>query len=105
MESTNNSSRRRFRLRKLPARFAGLVMSLFLSIFMTCIVSLISTLRSKGMVDGLLHIWMGAWALSWIIAFPTLLLVLPLVKTATGFVVEKPEAFTAADEPSGPLAS
>ena len=105
MESTNNSSPRRFRLRKLPARFAGLVMPLFLSIFMTCIVSLISALRSIGMVNGLLHIWMGAWALSWIIAFPTLLLVLPLVKSATGFVVEKPEAFTAANGQSAPLRS
>jgi putative Mg2+ transporter-C (MgtC) family protein len=90
MKSTENSSRRLFRLRKLPARYAGLVMPLFLSVFMTCIVSLISTLRSIGMVNGLMHIWMGAWGLSWVIAFPTLLFVLPLVKTVTGFVVEKP---------------
>lgn len=89
MKSTENSSRRFFRLRKLPERHAGLVMPLFLSVFMTGIVSLIGTLRSQGTVDGLLHIRMGAWGLSWVIAFPTLLLVLPRVKTATGHVVEK----------------
>lgn len=90
MNSTKESSRTIFGLRKLPVRYAGLVLPLFLSIFMTCIVSLISTLHGVGMTTGLFRIWMGAWGLSWIIAFPTLLFVLPLVKAATGFVVEKP---------------
>ena len=89
MKTTDNPARRLFRLRKLPARYAGLVLPLFLSIFMTCIVSLISTLHGVGLSSGLFHIWMGAWGLSWVVAFPTLLLVLPLVKAATGFVVEK----------------
>jgi hypothetical protein len=31
---------------------------------------------------------MGAWGLSWIVAFPTLLLVLPLVRRATRALVE-----------------
>jgi hypothetical protein len=77
-----------FRLHKLPARYAGLVMPLLLSIFMTFIVSLISTLRSIGLVDGVVHVWMGAWGLSWIVAFPTLLLVLPVVRSATRALVE-----------------
>ena len=89
MKSTENHARRLFRLRKLPAHHAGLVMPLFLSVFMTCIVSLISTLHGIGLTAGLFHIWMGAWGLSWVVAFPTLLVVLPLVKAATGFVVEK----------------
>jgi hypothetical protein len=79
---------RYFRLRKLPARYAGVVMPLLLSIFMTFLVSQISTLRSIGMVDGMVHIWMGAWGLSWVIAFPTLLLVLPVVRSATRALVE-----------------
>ena len=89
MKPTEYPARRLFRLRKLPARYAGLVMPLFLSIFMTGIVSLISTVHGIGLTTGLFHIWMGAWGLSWVVAFPTLLLVLPLVKAATGFVVEK----------------
>ena len=97
MKTTEEPARRLFRLRKLPARYAGLVLPLFLSIFMTCIVSLISTLHGVGLTSGLFHIWMGAWGLSWIVAFPTLLLVLPLVKAATGFVVEKGQASSAAE--------
>jgi hypothetical protein len=79
---------RRFRPRKLPARYAGLIMPLLLSIFMTCIVSLISTLHGIGLTPGLFRVWMGAWGLSWVIAFPTLLLVLPLVRGATRALVE-----------------
>jgi hypothetical protein len=61
---------------------------LLLSLFMTCIVSLISTLKGVGIAPGVLRTWLGAWAISWVIAFPTLLLLLPLVKKATAFVVE-----------------
>jgi hypothetical protein len=63
-------------------------MPLLLSIFMTCVVSMISTVRGVGVGDGFLTIWLGAWGLSWLVAFPTLLLVLPLVKRATRFLVE-----------------
>jgi len=90
MKPTENPARRSFRLRKLPARYAGFVLPLLLSIFMTCIVSLISTLHGIGLTPGLFRVWLGAWGWSWVIAFPTLLFVLPLVKAATGIVVEKP---------------
>ena len=75
-------------LRKLPARYASVVMPLLLSVVMTCIVSLISTLHSVGMMHGLLPIWLGAWAVSWVIAFPTLLVVLPVARSVTCILVE-----------------
>ena len=75
-------------MRKLPARYAGLVLPLLLSILMTFIVSLISTLRGIGLAANLVQVWMGAWGLSWIVAFPTLLMVLPLVRRATRALVE-----------------
>ena len=80
------------RRRRLPARYAGIVMPLFLSLFMTCIVSLVSTLRGIGLAEHFLSIWLSAWGLSWLIAFPTLLMVLPLVRRLTALVVETPTA-------------
>ncbi|WP_329605234.1 DUF2798 domain-containing protein [Undibacterium hunanense] len=65
-------------------------MPFLLSILMTCIVSLISSLRSVGLEEHFIEIWMGSWALSWVFAFPTLLLVLPLVRRLTLLVVEAP---------------
>jgi Protein of unknown function (DUF2798) len=78
-----------FGLPKLPARYAGIVMPLLLSVFMTCIVSGISTLRSLGPVPGFVGMWFSAWALSWVVAFPTMLLVMPLVRKATAALVRQ----------------
>ncbi|KQO26127.1 hypothetical protein ASF16_20260 [Acidovorax sp. Leaf78] len=75
-------------MRKLPARSATWVMPLLLSLLMTFIVSLISTLRVAGFTLDVLRLWMSSWALSWLVAFPTLLLVLPLVRRATAAIVD-----------------
>lgn len=92
---TNPPDRSLLGLPKLPARYATLVMPLFLSILMTFIVSLVSTLLAVGPVAGFVGLWAGAWGLSWLVAFPTLLLVLPLVRRATAAVVDLPR-------PAGP---
>ncbi|CAN7168904.1 DUF2798 domain-containing protein [Acidovorax sp. LjRoot194] len=63
-------------------------MPLLLSLLMTFIVSLISTLRVAGFTLDVLRLWMSSWALSWLVAFPTLLLVLPLVRRATAAIVD-----------------
>ncbi len=76
--------------RKLPARYAEFVLPLLRSLIMTCVVSLISTLRSVGWVEHLLQLWLGAWALSWLVAFPLLLVVLPLARIMTSWLVERP---------------
>ncbi|WP_189431485.1 DUF2798 domain-containing protein [Alishewanella longhuensis] len=72
---------------KFPAKAAGLIMPLLLSILMTFIVSFVSTLKGLGIEGFTLIGWLSAWALSWLIAFPTLLMVLPLVKKLTAYLV------------------
>ena len=74
--------------RKLPARYATIVSPLVLSLLMTFIVSFISTLKSLGFQPGLPAIWLTAWGLSWLVAFPTLLLVLPVVRRIVGWLCE-----------------
>jgi hypothetical protein len=54
---------------------------------MTFIVSLIATVRAVGISDFSASEWMSAWGLSWMVAFPTLLLVLPLVRRIVGLLV------------------
>jgi hypothetical protein len=75
------------RLRRLPSRYAGIVMPFLLSLLMTCIVSFISTIQLIGLRPGVLQAWLSAWGLSWIIAFPVLLIVLPIVRRLTGLLV------------------
>jgi hypothetical protein len=59
-----------------------------LSIPMTFVVSGISTLKSLGPTPSFLVTWPTAWALSWLVAFPTLLVVLPLVRRIVTLVVK-----------------
>lgn len=75
------------RFRKLPARYGALVTPLILSGLMTLIVSGISTLRVLGPTPAFLQSWPGAWGLSWLIAFPVLLLALPVARKLTGMLV------------------
>lgn len=76
---------------KLPARYIGLVQPLILSIFMSFVVSGVATVKNVGLVEGFIPSWMSAWGISWLVAFPTLLVVLPLVKRVVGLIVDVPE--------------
>lgn len=76
--------------RRLPSRYAGIVMPLILSILMSGIVSCVATLTSLGMTPDFVGLWLNAWLASWLIAFPTLLIVLPIVRRLVALVVEPP---------------
>lgn len=78
--------------RRLPSRYGALVMPIVLSILMSLVVSGVSTMKSLGIGPDFLSTWPTAWFLSWLVAFPTLLLVLPLVRRIVGFLVEQPAA-------------
>lgn len=74
--------------KKLPNRYTSIVLPFLLSIIMTFVVSMVSTLRSLGLEEFSLYVWMSAWVISWLIAFPTLLLVLPVVRKITAILVQ-----------------
>lgn len=75
--------------KKLPARYMTIVMPLILSFMMSGVVSLISTLKNTGWHQNILSLWLTAWAISWIVAFPTVLLVLPLARKFAGLFVQQ----------------
>lgn len=75
--------------RKLPARTVGFVLPFVISIIMSCIVSGVATLHNIGPVPGFFGSWMEAWGFSWAIAFPTLLVVMPLARRLVFLFVEK----------------
>jgi hypothetical protein len=76
------------KLKRLPARYGTVVMPLVLSIFMTAVVSFIATVKTAGFAENLVTLWLGAWQVSLLIAFPTLMLILPVVRRVVGFFVE-----------------
>lgn len=82
-----------FGLNKLPARYMTIIMPLILSFMMSGIVSFISTLKSMGLHQPhLVSSWLGAWLISWIVAFPTVLFVLPVARRFALLFVHPPQA-------------
>lgn len=76
--------------RRLPARYLAIVLPFILSLLMTFVISGVSTLMSLGPTPAFVSTWPAAWALSWLVAFPTLIAVLPLVRRIVALVVEPP---------------
>ncbi len=76
--------------RKLPARYGALVMPLILTAMMTFVISGISTVNALGFTAQVLRDWPRAWIMSWIVAYPTILVVLPVVRRLTAMVVDQP---------------
>ena len=64
----------------IPARFAPILFGLMVSGLMSCVVSGIATLKALGLVDDFFGQWMVAWGFSWSVAFPTILIVAPIVR-------------------------
>lgn len=65
---------------RIPPRFAMPLTGLLLTCIMTFVISGVSTLLALGPNAAFLARWPQAWLLSWLIAFPTVLVVLPLVQ-------------------------
>jgi hypothetical protein len=77
-------------LKKLPARYNSVALPFVLSLLMSCIVSGIATLRIIGFAPDFVANWMSAWGWSWIVAFPAILVVLPIARRIVGMVVAPP---------------
>ncbi|MFD4840681.1 DUF2798 domain-containing protein [Achromobacter sp. NPDC058515] len=77
-------------LRKLPQGYTRFLMPLVLSIFMSAIVSAVATATSVGLGPDFVASWPNAWGASWIVAFPSLLLLLPVVRRIVAWMVVQP---------------
>lgn len=69
-----------FGIPKLPARAMFFLVPLFLSFVMCGIVSFISTIKTIGFGLFIVSPWLTSWGVSWMIAFPTVLFVLPIAR-------------------------
>lgn len=66
---------------KIPARHAPVLFSALLSAIMVCIVSAFVLLTSQGLHAGFLAQWLTSCATTWPVAFPTVAVVAPWVRT------------------------
>ena len=75
---------------RLPHRYAAKLLAFFTSLIMSFIMSIVITFLNLGWVDDFLARWMHAWLSSFLIAFPTILLVLPIARNLVNLLTVPP---------------
>ena len=83
--------KQRRRLRKFPVRYAKTLMPIMLSISMSAIISCAVTALNAGITSAFMTKWASAWATAWIVAYPSLLILLPVVRQLVLVIVESPQ--------------
>ena len=68
-------------------RFAPILFALFMAFFMSGIMSLVVTTINIGLVDDLILRWLNSWPMTFAIAFPTIMVVAPMVKRIVGRLI------------------
>ena len=75
---------------KLPAFFEPIVFGLLLSGLMSLVVSGIATWNALGFVADFTPRWLKSWLFAWAVAFPSVLVIAPLVRRITRTLVARP---------------
>ena len=70
-------------------KYEMIVFAFFMSLFMSCFMSGIITLINLGLVDGFFGFWMTAFWKAFLVAFPTIIVVVPQVRILVGRVVKR----------------
>lgn len=65
---------------RFAPRHAPVLLAFFTSLLMSLLMSGVITLLNLGLVDDFLQRWFTAFATAFVIAFPSILLVLPLAR-------------------------
>lgn len=71
----------------IPKRFELPVFALFMSMLMSCLMSGVITFFNLGLVDDFFTLWMNAFGKAFLVAYPCILLVVPVVRRIVGRLV------------------
>ena len=66
-----------------------IVFSFFMSLLMSCIMSFVISVFNVGIVTDIISVWFKAWAFAFVVAFPTIIMVSPIVHKLVNLVLCK----------------
>lgn len=76
---------------KIHVKHMSWLMPLFLSGLMSGSLSCFNLFVNKGLMHGFIEKWLLTWAMSWLIAYPLILIFIPLVRKVLMLIVQVPE--------------
>lgn len=81
----------------VPRRFESIAFGFLLSGFMSFLVSGLTTALAIGAGADFPSIWITSWISSWAVAFPSVLIVAPIVRKILGLIVKSSAEEDASD--------
>ena len=70
------------------------VFSFFMALLMSCIMSFVISVFNVGMVENIVAIWLNSWGFAFIVAFPSIVIVSPIVHKLVSLVLHEDESNT-----------
>jgi len=64
----------------ISAKYQKIVFSLIMALFMSGIMSFVISVFNVGLIENIFTIWIKAWSFAFIVAFPTIMLISPIVQ-------------------------
>ena len=59
-----------------------------MALLMSCLMSFVVTTFNVGIVNNLIALWLTAWGVAFSVAFPTIIVVAPIVRKLSDLVLE-----------------
>lgn len=72
----------------ISKKYEHVVFAFFMALLMSCFMSLVISVFNVGWVDGIILIWLKAWGFAFCVAFPTVVLVAPIVRKFVSMLVD-----------------
>ena len=69
-----------------------IVFSFFMALLMSGIMSFVISVFNVGLVTNIVTIWLQAWSFAFIVAFPTIIIVSPIVHKLVNLVLHEQES-------------
>jgi hypothetical protein len=73
----------------IAKRHEKYVFSFFMSLLMSCLMSLVISIHNVGLVDNIVLVWIRAWIFAFLVAFPTIIMISPVVRKLVDLVVDE----------------
>ena len=73
----------------IPRIYQKTVFSFFMALLMSGVMSFAISLFNVGMVSNIIAIWLQAWGFAFFIAFPTIIIISPIVHKLVSLVLDE----------------
>ncbi|MFA5632325.1 MAG: DUF2798 domain-containing protein [Porticoccaceae bacterium] len=73
----------------IDRKYQRFVFAFFMSLLMSCAMSLVISIFNVGLVHNIISIWLKAWAFAFVVAFPSIIMVAPVVQKLVELVLKK----------------